>query len=428
MKRRAFLQTLAAATAAVPIRGPLASAIPFPPPLPRKKHLIVLWMNGGPSHLDLWDVKVGSPNQGPFQPIQTAVEGIRVSELMKETAKEFKDLSIIRTLDSRDGDHQRGAYRLNHVFPPSTQRLKYPGIGALVGHWFSLGTSRVPGCVTIGGETGFGDGGWLGARAAGFPVLQPGVAPENVAPPALGDAATTSARLDLRRSLLGLLDDDFANGLTPYLKNAAERQSIRDAAQHVRELHGQAFHFSKTSADVFQFNDKDNARLQVRFGNTSFGRGCLLAAKLVQAGTSAVQVVLGGWDLHGDPAQSLPPLAAQLDRGFAGLMAELRETGLIKDTVVLWAAAHGRKPRINAAGGRAPWSKGWSVVLGGAGIGGVDYGKTDKDGEQIVENPVSVELLYGTIFAALGVPLPEREPGVKLQVEPIKALLGTVKY
>jgi uncharacterized protein (DUF1501 family) len=170
------------------------------------------------------------------------------------------------------------------------------------------------------------------------------------------------------------------------------------------------------------------ALLQDRFGNTGFGRGCLLAAKLVQAGTAAVQVVLGGWDMHGDPAQALPLLAGQLDRGFAGLMAQLRETGLIKDTVVLWAAAHGRMPRINARGGRDPWSKGWSVVLGGAGIGGVEYGKTDKDGELIVENPVSVELLYGTIFAALGVPFPSRDPQRKVRVEPIEELLGTVKY
>jgi hypothetical protein len=143
--------------------------------------------------------------------------------------------------------------------------------------------------------------------------------------------------------------------------------------------------------------------------------------------------------MHGAIGQAIVGAAKVLDRGFAGLMAELRETRLIADTVVLCAGPFGRTPKISAQGSRdGPWSKCWSVVLGGCGIGGVEYGKTNEDGTEVAENPVSIERLYATIYTALGIDL--QHPNVDLRdnlghrfciagekenAQPIKELLKT---
>jgi hypothetical protein len=436
MDRRLFLQSVLVAGCATPGAG---LAVRFEPPpgwIKNPKHLIVLWMSGGPSHMDLWDIKVGSPNQGAFKPIETAVRGIRIGELMENTAKEFKNLSIIRTLDSREGDEGRATFRMNHVFPPSDVGMQIPGVGAIVSHFLgSRKANALPPCVTIEGHTGFGDPGFLGNRAAGISINGPGSLPEDISVPNMGDPNTTRARGGRRRDLLNLLDGNYV----------AEHESggpknVRNAAQDLRDLHNRALDISlKTSLQVFQFDNKDNTKLEKRFGQSGFGRGCLLAAKLAQAGVAAVQVTLGGWKMHGAIGQAIVGAAKVLDRGFAGLMAELRETGLIADTVVLWAGPFGRTPKISAQGDRAgPWSKCWSVVLGGCGIGGVEYGKTNEDGTEVAENPVSIERLYATIYTALGIDLRHRNvdlrdnlghrfciAGEKENAQPIKELLKT---
>ena len=437
MNRRHFLRSgFALATAGL---APAAQAVPFVAPEKPPKHFILLWMEGGLSHLDIWDIKEGSPNQGDFKSIPTAVEGIRISELMPTVAKEFKNLSVIRTLCSREADRARATYRMTHVYPPSALGVQYPGVGSIVGYLCGTATAPVPRCVTIGGDPGFGDAGPLGPTFAGFPVISPGMAPENIKTPNMGDPQTTQGRAERRRDLLGILDKQFADDRVPHLKEA-ERDQHRDAAQSLKEVHDLAWEYSRLAPKHFEFTAEENAQLQERFGNGGFGRGCLVAAKLVKAGAAAVSVTRGGWDMHGNLANALPPAAAELDRGFGGLMAELRETGLIGETLVLCAGPFGRSPRINQNAGRVPWANGWSVVLGGCGIGGVEYGKMDKDGMIVERNPVSVEQLYATVYTALGIDLKDPQiqlrdslgrpfhlTGEKENARPIKELLGTAK-
>jgi len=152
----------------------------------------------------------------------------------------------------------------------------------------------------------------------------------------------------------------------------------------------------------------------------------------------AVEVQRGGWDMHGNITNAITPANREVDRGFAGLMKDLRETGLLKDTVVMWIGDFGRTPRINQGAGRDHWGVGWSIVLGGAGIGGVEYGAMDKDGMRIEKDAVSPEQLYATIWTALGVDLNDRNldlhdnlgrrfyiAGEKENAKPIKELLKT---
>jgi uncharacterized protein (DUF1501 family) len=273
---------------------------------------------------------------------------------------------------------------------------------------------------------------------AGFPVTNAGQIPENMSMPNMGDPNTTRVRGERRRGLLSSLEDAFATSRYPEVK-ASERKSIQDASQAHKELYAKAFDVSlKTGPQVFQFNDKDNAKLQSQYGNGGFGRGCLLASKLIQAGVVAVEVGRGGWDMHGNITNAITPANREVDRGMAGLMKDLRETGLIKDTVVLWIGDFGRTPRINQGAGRDHWGRGWSIVLGGAGIGGVEYGSTDADGMRITKDPVSPGQLYATIYTALGIDLNDRNldlhdnlgrrfyiTGDKENAQPIKELLKT---
>jgi len=439
MNRRHFLKHAAGAAAATVAGQTFVNNLNAAAPALKKagKHLVVLWMGGGPSHMDTWDIKVGSPNQGDLKPIETAAPGVMVGELMENVAKQMKNFSVIRSLNSREGDHARGTYRMNHVFPPSTLGVNIPGVGAIASYYFGSDDIPLPRCVTIGGG-GAGEGGFLGAAMAGFPVNNPGTVPENMAMPNMGDPATTRARGERRRGLLNVLEDNFALGLTPSLK-PSERKNLQDAAQAHRELYTKAFDVSlKTGPAVFQFNENDNRMLQNQFGNGGFGRGCLLAAKLVEAGVVSVEVSRGGWDMHGNITNAITPANREVDRGMAGLMQYLTERGLVKDTVVLWAGDFGRTPRINQGAGRDHWGNGWSVCLGGAGIGGVSYGATDKDGMRIEKDPVSVEQLYATIYTALGIDLNDRNldlhdnlgrrfyiAGEKENAKPIKELLKT---
>jgi hypothetical protein len=227
-------------------------------------------------------------------------------------------------------------------------------------------------------------------------------------PNTLGNPQEARVRGERRRGLLNVLEDNFTLGLTPHIK-PSERKNYQDAAQAHRELYAKAFDVSmKTGPAVFQFSAEDNAKLQTQFGQSGFGRGCLLASKLVKAGVVAVEVGRGGWDMHGGITNACRGPLTEIDQGFSGLMTELEQSGMIKDTVVLWAGDFGRTPRINQGAGRDHWSNGWSVVLGGAGIGGVEYGKTDKDGMRIEKDPVSIEQMYSTIFTALGFDIDDR--------------------
>jgi uncharacterized protein (DUF1501 family) len=263
--------------------------------------------------------------------------------------------------------------------------------------------------VTIGGNN-TGDPGFLGAAMAGFPVNNPGQVPENLSLPNMGDPNMTLARGMRRQGLLNVLENNFKFGLTPHISAEKDRKALQDAAQAHSELYAKAFEVSmKTGPQTFQFNAADTKLLE-KFGNNGFGRGALLATKLVGAGVTAVEVDLGGWDLHNNIFQTMrTQRGPTLDNAMGSMVERLAETGLLKDTLVLWTGDFGRTPRINQNTGRDHWGNGWSVVVGGAGIkGGQTYGSMDADGMRVKENPVSTEQLYATIYTALGIDLGDR--------------------
>ncbi|HEV3383554.1 MAG TPA: DUF1501 domain-containing protein [Gemmata sp.] len=409
--RRHFLKHSAGA-AAVTIPGMefLAKVRAAAPEMKKKqKSLIILWMAGGPPTIDLWDMKPDSQNGGPHKPKQTAASGVEITEHLPLLAKEFNKLSIIRSLNSKEGDHQRGTMMMNTGRAPNPL-LDYPSISSVLAYYQGMDVEAMknadlPAAISIGGPRG--GAGFLGMKYAPFNVQNAGSPPENIkAPDGVDDY-----RMARRKALFDRVEGGFNTNVS------------MDAARAHKEVYDKALSLVvSTRKEVFSL-DKENdgkpmsTKLKEEYGNDGFGRGLLLARKLVEAGTAAVQVTLGGWDLHNQTHTALlrPNMLPAMDKAMSALVKDLDQRGKLKDTVIVWMGDFGRTPRINQNAGRDHWSRCWSVVLGGGGIkGGVAYGKTDKDGTGIAENEVGVLDLYATLYRGLGIdPTPETNASVR---------------
>lgn len=407
--RRHFLKhTAGAAAVTLPGMEFLAKVRAAAPEMKKKqKSLIILWMAGGPPTIDMWDMKPGSNNGGPHKPKSTAVSGIEISEHLPIVARQMKNLSIIRSLNSKEGDHNRGTQTMNTGRQPNPL-LDFPALGSVLAYYQALDVEAMknndlPSFISVGGPRG--GAGFLGMKYAPFNVQNAGTPPENVQSPVD----------DLRTARRAALFDRVESGFKTNVP--------MDAARAHKEVYEKALSLVVSSRkDVFSLEkDTDgkpiNTKLKDEYGNDGFGRSALLARKLVEAGTAAVQITLGGWDLHNNTHASLlrPNMMPSLDRAMGTLVKDLEQRGKLKDTVIVWMGDFGRTPRINQNAGRDHWSRCWSVVLGGGAIkGGVVYGETDKDGTGVAKDEVSVADLYGTLYRGLGIdPTPETNASIR---------------
>jgi hypothetical protein len=247
-------------------------------------------------------------------------------------------------------------------------------------------------------------------KYAPFTIQNAGQPPENVASPVPDD------RTARRAALFQKLEGGFNTNVQ------------MDAARAHKEVYEKALSLVVSSRrEVFELkNDTDgkpmNPKLLDEYGNNGFGRGCLLARKLVEAGVACVEVSLGGWDMHQNIFSALhstnpmrPGREDELDKGMGALVRDLADRGKLKDTVIVWMGDFGRTPRINQNGGRDHYPRAWSVVVGGGAIkGGIAYGATDKDGTEVVDKKVDILDLYATVYKGLGIdPTPETNASVR---------------
>jgi hypothetical protein len=387
------------------------------------KSLIVLWMGGGPSHMDLWDLKPGEQTGGEFKQIKTPVPGILISEILPTVAGQFKHLSIIRSLVTNEGSHDRGTVLMNTGRQPSPV-VSYPAIGAVASQFLTDKDLALPGFIGVGGTAQRIGPGFLGMAYAPFTVQNAGQPPANIkAPGGLGNETETEQRLRRRQRLFYGIEDAFSESTFPHLKSdkkdprerPADEAAMREAAGSAAQAHAAIYKkgFDLTVSPlrtVFEVNKEPKAVIDAYGGmQNGFGMGCLLARKLVEKGVTCVEVDLGGWDNHANIFNTLrgtgnnPGLAGRLDKGMGTLVRDLVERGLWKNTVVVWMGEFGRTPRINQNNGRDHWARCWSVVVGGGGIkGGQLYGATSKDGIDIAEKPCSIGDLFATLFKGLG--------------------------
>jgi hypothetical protein len=413
MNRRHFLKHVAAYSAlALPglefVRNIQANATQL---RRQNKSVIILWMAGGPASIDIWDLKVGNPNGGEFREIETSAPGVRISQHMPKVAEQMRHLAIVRSLSTTEGDHNRGTQLMHSAYTPNPA-IPFPSLGSVA----ALEVPKLPGYheislpnyVTVGG--GGGGAGFLGMTYAPFTVQNPGTPPENIRPPAsLGSGTDLEDRIQRRRRLFYELENQFMYGRVGHIP-VDERAKFADASKAHRDVYYKGFSLvASKEGQVFDLKG-ENPKLMEEYGAAgmganNFGRSAIMARRLVEAGVSAVEISLGGWDTHNQTFNAHSTrLQPTLDKGMGTLVKDLVQRGMWQNTVLVWMGEFGRTPRINANNGRDHWARSWSVVVGGGAIrGGQAYGATTADGMDIARDRASIGDVFASIYKGLGI-------------------------
>ncbi len=401
LSRRTFVKTLAGAGTAGVLGWKDAVSLNADELRRQGKSCILLYMRGGPSQLETFDPKPGHANGGPTTSIQTSVEGIRIAENWTNVAREMRNISIIRSMTSREGEHQRATYQMHTGYLP-LGGLRYPSLGAMVASEIAPREFELPHFVYVGNRFLSQGAGYLGTAFAPFAVQDANRMPANSELP----TGTNASRLNRRLHLMQDLERDFAE--------AGGAQRVRDhqaivttAANMVRSPLLRAFDISQESQATRQrYGAGLGGRIGGGFGPAAsdFGAGCLLARRLVEAGVTFVEVDLGNWDTHQDNFERTKPLSERADAGFGALVQDLRERGRLDRTLIIWMGEFGRTPRINGNNGRDHYPRAFSVALAGGGVqGGRVIGSTNDAGTDITQRPVTVSDLFCTFCHALGI-------------------------
>lgn len=372
----------------------------------RAKSCILIWLDGGPSHLETFDLKPDAPAEvrGPFQPIATKIPGVQLSELLPQTAKVTDKLAIIRSLTSPLGEHGLANHYLLTGYKPSPV-LTYPSYGAVLSH-VDERQHVLPPYIAIPEARNTMGAGFLPSQhdpfATGGDPSKPDfrVRDLNLFP------AVTEDRIHRRREFLAEFDQAQAN------LEGSESATERPFEQAYRLV------TSPRAKQAFDLN-LEQQEVRARYGPRMLGQSCLLARRLVESGVPFVSVLNTGWDTHDNLTLSLRDgysgakvgvgLIPTFDQAFAALISDLHDRGLLDETLVIAMGEFGRTPKLNARAGRDHWPRVFSAVLAGGGIrGGQVIGASDRVGESPAENPVSPADLARTIYTLLGVD-PDRE-------------------
>ncbi len=422
MNRRNFLSSLAVGMGGVSASGWFpALANELASNKNRKRHCILLWMSGGPTQTDTFDMKPNHENGGEFSEIQTAAPGLRFSEHFPKLAKYGDELAVIRGLSTKEGDHGRGTYLMRTGHVPMGP-MQYPSIGSSLAKHLGEFDSTLPNYVSVGSYRAFNQDafgpGFLGPKygplfvgASDIPTIAAadngGNRRNNNEPPPFPELKVQSldrprdiseTRMTKRLELWKNLQADF---LAKHRAGAPKSHNMvyNGAVQLMNSEDAEAFDLSKESDE-----------LRAAYGRTVFGQGCLLARRLIERGVAFVEVSLGltsggvGWDTHVNNFNAVERLSTDLDAGWATLMEDLKQRGLLESTTILWMGEFGRTPQINGTVGRDHFPNAWSAVLAGGGIaGGQAYGKTSEDGTEVVDGKTTAPDLLATLCQALGV-------------------------
>ena len=349
----------------------------------KNKSAILLWMGGGPSTMDIWDLKPEAPTGGPFRPISTTGD-VEICEHMPLMAKQMHHMAIVRSMSTREADHMRGRYYMHTGYVPNPS-IEHPSYGAVLSHQLKRENLEIPQFVSVGG--GSVGAGFLGMNYAPFVVNSNGqVRNLDVKP---------DQRFFQRAYALDIIENGFIN---------QKRGSI--ASDH-RDVLRQAFNLlTSEQMEAFKVVGEPDA-VKDRYGDNNFGKSCLMARRLVEVGVPFIEVNLGGWDNHQNIFPTLRDnKLPMLDKGMSALVEDLEQRGLLEDTAIIWMGEFSRTPRINQNAGRDHWARSWSVVVGGAGMnGGIAIGETNSDGTRVETEPYSSQDVMASVCKALDISL-----------------------
>jgi hypothetical protein len=366
---------------------------------PRRKAVIQIYQAGGPSHIDMYDLKPTAPAEyrGEFKEIDTNVQGIRISEHLPLQARVMDKLAIVRSATHTNPGHGMGSQWMMTGWQPAIEINDnlFPSCGSIVSRLKGPNTAGLPAYVNLPSRVGFGKAAYLGASYNPFsPDNDPNQQYFNVRNLQLPGRVPV-ARLDKRRALLGDLDSvrrdvdakGDMTGLDKFYRDAMEMVT-NDAARDAFDIH------------------KEDPRLRDNYGRNDLGQSCLLARRLVEAGVTYVTIQAGGgWDTHGDNfAQLKNNLLPKFDRAVASLVEDLSQRGMLDDVLVMCFGEFGRTPRINPTSGRDHWPGAMSVLFSGGGLKlGQVVGATDSRAEYPTTNPQSPGCILSTMYHSLGV-------------------------
>ncbi len=369
----------------------------------RKRSCILLWMNGGPATIDLWDLKPGHANGGPYKEIATKAPGLKIGEHLPKLAGWGDRLAVIRSMATKEGDHGRASYLLRTGNLPLSG-IDFPTLGSLVAKELHRDGGDLPPFVSIAAQR------ILAQNAFGPGFLGPQYAPLFVADGqrSANDGGGVDRQLKVENlDLYAEVTPDRSNRRLNLMRSL-ESDFIQDHPGSIAGSHQAAYaaalRMMKTeTAQVFDLS-KEKAQLRDRYGRNLFGQGCLLARRLVERGVPFVEVTLDGWDTHQANFDGVKNLCGVLDPAWSALMADLQERGLLDSTLIVCMGEFGRTPKINPQKGRDHFPNVWSAVLAGGGIkGGQAVGRSSKDGMQVDGKAHSVPDLLATVCHALGI-------------------------
>jgi hypothetical protein len=375
----------------------------------RKRSVILLWMSGGASQIDTFDLKPGHKNGGNVKPIDTSVSGIQICEHLPKLAKQMEHISLVRSMSTKEGDHGRATYLMRTGYLPQGP-VKYPTLGSSLSKELGDDSAEIPNYVSISPQRFLSPGafgpGFLGPKYAplmvgGGGVARPakgkGQAAANLSVKNLNlPTGITAEQLDSRLGLLEGLESDF-QPTHPGLAPQSHRNAYHQAVKMMRSETVKAFRLEDEPAEVRE-----------AYGNNDFGQGCLLARRLVERGVPFIEVAQGdgggAWDTHQRNFESVKTLCGVLDPAWSMLLSDLKSRGLLETTLVIWMTEFGRTPVINQQGGRDHFPVAWTTVLAGGGIrGGQVLGQTSEDGMTVKDRPVNSADFVSTVCNAVGV-------------------------
>jgi hypothetical protein len=404
LHRRHFIRAGAVSTA-VSLSGwmgRLAEAAEQAKIKPRRS-CILLWMNGGPATIDLWDRKLAHENGGPFKEIATKAPGLKIGEHLPKIAEFGNHLAVLRGMSTKEGDHGRGTYVMRTGVVPSAAGIQYPSIGALLSKELGDPRAELPNFISIASQRFFSQeaygSGFLGPQHAALVVgdnqfnnnaqnIDQVLKVQDLDRPKSVDEATSAARIDMLREV----QEEFAAGRPGGI--AKSHSAAYDRAVRLMQSAG---------GKVFDLTE-EKASVRDKYGRNLFGQGCLLARRLVENGVPFIEVTLGNWDTHNNNFDLVKNLCGTLDTAWGALMADLRDRGLLDTTTMVWMGEFGRTPKINPQKGRDHFANAWSTVIAGGGVaGGQAVGKTSTDGTTVEERPTTSADLLATVCKVLGI-------------------------
>jgi len=364
----------------------------------RDTSVILIWKGGGPSHLDMWDLKPDAPVEyrGEFKPIATNVPGIEVGEHLPLSAKVMDKFAIVRSVTHPDSGHESASHYLLTGYRPTNDipAQEMPSYGSITSRMRGPRRPGLPAYVAVPTAPRSASAGYLGVAYNPFSVgsdpNQDNFSVRNLTLP----GGISLDRLQNRRGLLESIDT---------LRRDSDRSGLMDGLDAFTR---KAFEMVTSPAAQRAFAiDKEETATRELYGRTKLGQSLLMARRLVEAGVTFVTVDAGGWDTHANNFESLKSKKLpEFDRAWAGLMQDMAQRGLMQDTLVLVWGEFGRTPRINKDAGRDHWPGAQSVVLAGGGMTmGQAIGSSDARAELPRERPLTPEDVLATMYAHLGI-------------------------